>query len=114
MLFIRSDYRTKKAMPARPPGRKVLTRPMLGRFRYGLFCPGKMDVNKAYSGLEGPEKETDGRRRMKRPGKINVNRAHIGLEVPEKEADGKRRIKRSGKIDVNRAYIGLEGPINSG
>ena len=45
---------------------------------------------------------------------MDVNRAYIGLEVPEKEADGKRRIKRSGKIYVNRAYIGLEGPINSG
>ena len=78
MLLIR-NYRAKKAMPARSPGREVLMRQMLGRFRYGLFCPGKMDVNKAYSGLEGPEKEADGRRRMKRPGKIDVNRAHVGL-----------------------------------
>ena len=59
---------------------------MLGRFRYGLFWSGKIDVNRAY----------------------------IGLEVSEKKADGKRRIKRSGKIDVNRAYIGLKRSINRG
>ena len=43
---------------------------------------------------------------------MDVNTAYIGLKVPEKEADGRRRMKRSGKIDVNGAYIGLEGFIN--
>ena len=65
-----------------------------------------MDVNRAYSGLEDPEKEADGRRRMKRPGKIDVNRAHIGLEGPKMGDNGRGRMKRPEKIDANRAYKG--------
>ena len=56
VLFIMSDYRIKKAMSGRPADRKVFTYPILGRFRNGLFRPAKMDVNRAYIGLEGPIK----------------------------------------------------------
>ena len=77
---------------ARPAaGRKVLTRPMLGRFRYGPFRLAKFDVNWAHVGLggtknggqwKGRKERRDGRDGSKggKQGRAGRERGEIGSE----------------------------------